>query len=239
VTVRLYLEDAYLREAEALVTGVRRSRGRRAYVALDRTVFHPLSGGQPSDRGYIVAGQARFRVKKAIVSGGEILHYGVFEEGSLEPGDRAVARIDWELRYLVMRLHTAGHILDYAVSRVHGEPPVTLSAFHGPGAYLEYRLSGEPRLGEIEGVANRVVREDRPVRIYSVPPGRLGEVVYGAPNLGRLPPAREYRIVEIVGVNAMPCTGTHVRRTGEVGRIVLERAEPTGRGWKVYYGVEG
>ena len=236
----LFLKDSYLREASAKVVRVKRSRGKRAYIVLDRTIFHPLGGGQPSDKGLIVAGERRFRVKKAIRRGGEVLHYGVFADRcAFREGEEVLLRLDWEHRYTVMRLHTAGHILDFAVASAHGGPVDTLSAFHGPPrAYLEYALREEPRLWEIEAAANRVVAEDRPVRVFYVGPEELARSVYNAPNMARVPAAERYRVVEIVGVNAMPCTGTHVRRTGEVGAIRLLGAEETGRGWKIFYAVE-
>ncbi len=65
----------------------------------------------------------------------------------------------------------------------------------------------------------------------------LENAIYGAPNLGRLPKAERYRIVEIEGVNAMPCTGTHVRNTAEVGRISITGIERIEGGTRIYYGV--
>lgn len=239
VTEKLYLWDSYLREVVARVTGVEESRGRRAYVLLDRTIFHPLFGGQPSDTGVIAAAGRVFEVKKAIVRGDEVLHYGVFAgKYSFEVGEEVVAKLDWGHRYLVMRLHTAGHILDYAVARVHGRLVETLSAFHGPPrAYLEYMLEEEPRVDEIAAEANRIVAENRPVLVTYVEASKLGEVVYNAPNLSRVPAVEKLRIVEIKGVNAMPCTGTHVKSTAEVGPITVDSVEKTERGWKIYYSV--
>jgi len=237
--VKVYLEDPYLSKVSARVLLVKKSRGRRGYVVLDRTVFHPLGGGQPSDRGVILGEGRVFRVKKAIVSGGVLMHYGSYgDRYSFQVGEEVEARIDWEFRYLVMRLHTAGHILDYAVASVHGGPVETLSAFHGPpDAFLEYRLRERPRVGEIEAEANRVVEEDVPVRIRWVDGEELASAVYNAPNLARVPVSKRYRIVEIEGVNAMPCTGTHVARTGEVGRIRVEWVEATENGWRLHYSV--
>jgi Ser-tRNA(Ala) deacylase AlaX len=66
VTEELFLKDAYLKECEARITGVELLKGSKAYIELDRTIFHPLSGGQPSDEGTISSGSMTFRVKKAI-----------------------------------------------------------------------------------------------------------------------------------------------------------------------------
>ena len=43
--------------------------------------------------------------------------------------------------------------------------------------------------------------------------------------IDKLPPADKYRIVSIKGVNAMPYTRTHIRNTGEVGRIIIDNVK--------------
>ena len=237
MTEKLYLYDSYLRKAGAVVTGVEKLRGRRAYLELDRTIFHPLYGGQPSDRGAIRGGGREFVVKKVIVKYGRLLHYGVFREKYLfGVGERVEMILDWEYRYRVMKLHTAGHILDYAVAKVYGELVETLSAFHGPPRpYLEYSVLEEPPVEEIEYEANRIVSQDLPVIVRFVEAGELERYIYNAPNLDRVPEADVYRVVEIRGVNAMPCTGTHVKRTGEVGEIKITDLEKTEKGWRIFY----
>jgi Ser-tRNA(Ala) deacylase AlaX len=48
MTELLYLRDAYLREFDVTVLGVRADQ-----VALDRSAFYPTGGGQPHDTGWI------------------------------------------------------------------------------------------------------------------------------------------------------------------------------------------
>ena len=57
--------------------------------------------------------------------------------------------------------------------------------------------------------------------------------------IDKLPPADKYRIVSIKGVNAIPCTGTHVRNTGEVGRIVIDNdnVDVLDKRFKLFYNV--
>uniref|UniRef100_A0A7J3X8T3 Alanyl-tRNA editing protein n=1 Tax=Thermofilum pendens TaxID=2269 RepID=A0A7J3X8T3_THEPE len=236
-TEPLYMKDSYLRRCEAKVLEVERGRGRRAYVVLDRTVFHPLSGGQPSDEGFIASAGGRMEVRKALLLGGELKHWGVFAEGEIGEGDEVVCEIDWERRYTVMRLHTAGHILDYAVAKLFGRLVDTVEAFHGPPeAYLEYDVESPPDPAALEELAREVVEADLPVVVRFVKAEELPRYLYNAPNLQRLPTAEVYRVVEIPGVNAMPCTGTHVRRTGEVGGVKVLRVEKR-LGYRVYYTV--
>ncbi len=240
-TRRLYEEDAYLREADATLLGYASEKGRRYYLVLSQTIFHPRAGGQGSDTGTVEWEGGLLKVEKALLVGGVVVHYGRLLSGGV-PGEGARVRmaIDWEARYRTMRLHTAGHILDYAVSRVYGAPVETLDAYHSPPeAYVVY-AAGPPSATEVEAierVANEVVAADLPVRVTYVRREELGRALLNAPNLSRLPDAEVYRVVAIEGVNAMPCTGTHVRRTGEVGEIMIRGVESVGGGFRLVYDV--
>ena len=55
--------------------------------------------------------------------------------------------------------------------------------------------------------------------------------------IDKLPPADKYRIVSIKGVNAMPCTRTHIRNIGEVGRIIIDNVEVLDKGFKLFYNI--
>lgn len=237
-TEKLYLNDPYLRRISAEVLRVVKEKGSRYYLVLDRSLFHPLGGGQPSDSGWLIDG-LKFEVKKVLESEGVLVFYGKLLEGELREGVEVVQELEWERRYYIMRLHTAGHVIDRALSDLMGKDVDTLGALHGPPkAYVEYgALIDESLLTEIEKRANDLL-DDREVRAIIVSKEELSSKVYGAPNLGRLPDLEEYRIVEIEGINAIPCSGTHVRRTSEIGRIELERLETLGSGTRLYYDVK-
>ena len=238
-THRIYLDDQYARSCKAKILNIIRRKGRRAYIILDRTVFHPLGSGQPSDTGMIRRGESVFVVKKVLDKNGKVLHYGVFRGSNFSEGDEVLCVLDWKARYAVMRLHTGGHILDYAVMRSYGGKVATISAFHGPPtAFIEYAVEEKPNITEIESIANSIVARNLPVVTRWVDRGELWASVYNAPNMDRVPLVDKYRIVEVKSVNAMPCMGTHVAYTLEVGRLIIEKSERTEKGWKIYYRVE-
>ncbi len=236
-TEELFLQDSYLKEAEAEVIKVVKEKGKRHYLVLDKTIFHPLAGGQPTDKGFLEGKGLKFEVKKALKVGKHVVLYGKAVEGIPKEGMEVTQRIDWERRYLIMKLHTAGHVLDRAVSELIGQQVHTLGAFHGPpDAYVEYDVL-DVDLEELEGLANEML-DDREVVIKYVSWQELDKVIYGAPNLGRLPQAEVYRIVDIRGINAIPCTGTHVRRTSEIKGIKVKGAERAGEGYRLHYWVD-
>ena len=240
-TVKLYLFDSYLRLCSSVLLDFVCERGSRYYVVLDRSIFHPRGGGQPCDTGWLVDDGFRFFVRKVLDVYGVLVHYGKVVDGEMPSrGSMVKCILDWDRRYRVMRLHTAGHIIDYAVNQVYGRVVETLDALHGPPKpYIVYNESppSENDLRHIEAIANRVVEERRPVEIFFASREGLEDRVIGAPNIDRLPRADKYRIVSIKGVNAIPCTGTHVRNTGEVGRIIIDNVEILDKGFKLFYNV--
>jgi len=241
-TQRVYLEDSYLRELEVEVLDFVLDKGKRYYVVFDKTIFHPRGGGQQSDTGVVVSDEFEFEVLKALEVGEVIVHYGRLVRGALKRGVQAKQAINWDHRYLVMRLHTAGRILDYAVINALKSSVSVVEANHGPPeAYILYEAPFTPSdrdVALIEETSNMVVESARAVKAYWVGPWELPSRVYNAAlDPQRLPPRGKYRVVEIEGVSAIPCTGTHVKNTREVGRVRVVRVEPVGRGFKLVYSV--
>ena len=66
-TELLYFENAYTRTFTAKVLRAEPEKG-KAYLVLERTAFHPKSGGQPSDRGHIWGPNFTMDVRKGRVN---------------------------------------------------------------------------------------------------------------------------------------------------------------------------
>ncbi|MCL7392637.1 MAG: alanyl-tRNA editing protein [Thaumarchaeota archaeon] len=238
-TKKLYLDDSYKKEAESHVLRWIKDTGRKGYVVVRETIMHPKSGAQPSDHGVLESAGITFIVNKVMEYNGVIVHYGEISGGDFKEEDCVKLRLDWERRYKIMRTHTAGHIVDYAVVTIYGRPFQSQSAMHDVGyGFQEYigEYSGDLK-ERIEEVANEVVMSNKPVFAEYVNAHELSNRVFGAPNLARLPRLDVYRIVVIEGINAIPCGGTHVKNTSEVGRIKIESIEQVGNGFKVSYRV--
>ena len=215
--------DAYLREFEARVVAV---DPEERTVALDRTAFYPGGGGQPADRGWLDR-----QPVTAVRRKGSLVWHAL--EGTLPPsGTRVEGRLDWERRYRLMRTHTAFHILcgvvwrDYRAQVTGGnlEPLAGRMDF-------EFETLRQELVREIEERINREVAADRPVRVRFLP----REEAFRIPDLIRtkinlLPPGiQTVRIVEIEGLDLQADGGTHVARTGEVGRIRVSGYKSKGR----------
>ena len=110
MTELLFRDNAYRREAEVEV--IEAARGR---IVLDSTVFYAQGGGQPGDRGELVrADGSTIAVVNTVYDADRKTIAHIPAEGAAQlpaPGERVIARLDWEVRYKRMRAHTALHLL--------------------------------------------------------------------------------------------------------------------------------
>lgn len=218
MTERLYDADAYLTRFSAEVVESLVWEGRPA-VALDRTAFYPLGGGQPADTGTL-GGVA---VLDVVVRPDDAAVVHVLERGLT--GGPVAGLVDWPRRFDHMQQHTGQHLLSAAFERQLDADTV---GFH-MGAEASTVDIAVPRLDEeqaalVEMLANQIVWEDRVVRIHSVAPDQVAGL-----GLRRAPTVTgTVRIVDVVGFDMNPCGGTHVARTGEIGLIKIVRLEHRG-----------
>jgi len=238
-TELLYWGDAYLKAFEANIVRLEPDEKKHFYMILDRTIFHPKSGGQPSDRGVIQGNGFKIEVKKAMLAGSVVVHWGKLLEGSPNIG-KVNGGIDWDWRYLLMRRHTAGHLLDHCLAVVTGKRVETTDSWLADECYVGYK--GEPpsieELKKIEETENKLIEQGAAVKIETVSYEELKERAPEAPNIYRLPTLESFRIVTIEGCEPIPCGGTHLKNISEIGRFILENAAKTSLGFNVYYDVQ-
>ncbi len=225
--------DAYARTVEARVVAV--EAGETASVVLDRTVFYPGGGGQPSDRGLVIraADGRSWTVRAARKSAGEIAHE--LEPGGGDPpaiGDLVRVDLDWARRLALMRTHTALHALCGVVWRDYGALVTGGNMEPGAGRMdFEFeRMSGD-LVDAIEATVNAELAANREIRVNVLPRAEA----FAIPDLIRtkinlLPEGiEEIRTIEIVGLDLQADGGTHVANTSEVGQIHVTGYESKGR----------
>ncbi|MEA2089664.1 MAG: alanyl-tRNA editing protein [Thermoproteota archaeon] len=233
-TQLLYRCDAYLREFEAEVLKVVKQDNSFG-VVLDRTAFYPGGGGQPADWGVIKGRRGEIKVVNVQRTENMIVHVASQIFGKIERGDHVKGVLDWNRRYALMRNHTTAHLMAEAVRKALGAPvKIVSSAVEVKKARLDFNYDGslKPFFSKIEEAANRVVEEDRKV-IVKVMPRKKAEryVKRFHESLKILPPqVQEVRIVEVQDWHACACGGTHVKSTGELGRVKILGRRSKGKG---------
>ena len=203
---------------------------------LDRTYFYPTGGGQPSDRGTLVAqGGGRSEVVDVTKSGASVVHRlkgGSGGRPDFQLGDEVEGAIDWDRRHRHMRMHTAQHFLSGRLFTRTGRR-TRRANFSGTRAVLE--LDGTLDDGVVALLADdvrAVVASPRTVSIRNVPRVEWDRhPLAERSGLVPLPPQVDpVRVVEIDGFDLCPCGGTHLRSTGEIGSVVIERPLPLADG---------
>lgn len=224
-TERLFEQDAYVTEGSAIVTSATSDS-----VRLDRSLFYAESGGQPGDQGELVVADGRIvRIAATNYAPGRlsIIHAPERSDHGLSEGDEVRMRIDWPRRYAHMRMHTCLHILSGLIPA-----PITGCAIHAAHGRLDFDLEentiDKVKLGED---LNRIIADDIAVDVLTWPveevrrcPDLVRTAAVAPPDIGD-----SVRIIRIGETDLQPCGGTHVRRTGEIGPVVVRKVEKKSR----------
>lgn len=200
MTHKIFWKDPYLTQLETEITSVRGND-----MTVEQTIFFAFSGGQERDEGTI----GNYRVLDARKVGKELIY--TLEEGhGFKPGDHVGMKIDWERRYQLMRLHFAAEIVLEWVYQNLGSIKKIGAHIARDKARIDFEWSGNLStvLPAIQRKVLEMVEADQ-------------EIISAFSD-----EEREERYWEIKGFARVPCGGTHLRRTGEIGEIQLKRKNP-------------
>ena len=227
MTALLYRDDAYARECSARVLAA----GPEG-VLLDRTVFYAQAGGQPGDAGALRWDGGEMPVARAVKGPDDtVLHLPA--EGAALPsvGAEVTASLNWALRHRHMRMHTALHLL---CSLIPGAG-VTGGQIGAERSRLDFDLSDPPAKEGLTERLNALIAADHAVGERWIAEAELDAAPELVRTLSVQPPrgAGRIRLVRVgpedAPVDLQPCGGTHVRSTGEIGRVEVTKLENKGK----------
>ena len=194
---KVFWQNPYLTALEAVVTHVNGD-----VITVDQTIIYAFSGGQQSDAGTI-GGMPVLEAKKE----GFEIYYTLPNGHGLRVGDKVQQRIDWEKRYKLMKLHFAAELILECVYQDYGHPEKVGANITEDKARVDFYWEGN---------------------ITSIFPELLARVQTLIANDLMITSAfsdesNEIRYWEIEGFAKIPCGGTHIKRTSEIGAIRLKR----------------
>jgi len=225
-TELVYLRDMSRAQVDAKVVRLVPEKRTHAYLVLDRTIFHPKSGGQPSDRGVIRSEEFVLNIKKAIYHNGRVVHWVKVASGTPAEGS-VTCELDWPYRYLMMRRHTAAHLLDHCLAGATSKRVETTDSWLDEPCYVGYRgrAPDQETLKKAKELADSLISQGAEVRITFLTPEESKSLLQNAPNFMRLPDLEEVRTVTIQGCDPIPCGGTHISNIAEIKELRITRAE--------------
>ncbi|MBI5447937.1 MAG: alanyl-tRNA editing protein [Gammaproteobacteria bacterium] len=200
MTKKIFWQDPYLSTLDTRVQTVRGDQ-----ITLEETIFYAFSGGQESDRGTI----AGYPVIEAKKEGKEII-YTLPQEHALKVGDPVKIIIDWARRYKLMRLHFAAEIVLELVCQKF--PDVIKVGAHisedKSRIDFEWNQNISSFIPELQKAAQTIVDSNQ-------------EIISAFSD-----ESQERRYWKIDEFSQVPCGGTHIKRTTEMGTLQLKRVNP-------------
>ena len=195
-------------------------------VCVDQTIFYPLGGGQPGDTGTMFWDTGSARIVDTRNSPEGIRH--LLEEGAELPavGAKVELELDWERRYIHMRMHTAMHLLGSILK--YGVTGGNISA---EKSRLDFDMEDAVDKEAVSVALSNLVAANHDVSCRWISESELDENPELVRTMSVQPPRGrgDIRLLNIDGVDLQPCGGTHVRSTAEVGAVRIGKVENKGR----------
>jgi alanyl-tRNA synthetase len=209
------------------------SAGDEVLVITDKTSFYVEGGGQVSDHGLIVTGEARCAVVDMSKPAPKIFaHKCLVKEGTLRKGALAELSVDANRRRSVQSNHSATHLLHSALRAVLGKEVgqagslVDADRLRFDFTYGD-RITDE-QLVRIEDMVNQAIHANysRSERIMPFDEA----VAAGALAFFKDKYGDTVRTIGFGDYSTELCGGTHVASTGEVGLFVIVSEGSVARG---------
>ena len=233
-----FYKDIYQKESDGKIIEVIEKEDTVCLI-LDRTIFYPEGGGQPSDIGIISVEGKIYEVTYAEKMNNIVLHHiAVPKDGDKDSlfstlkgyiGTEVHMAINWNRRITLARHHTGTHLVIAAARKVLGQHIWQAGAQKGLARsridLSHYKRITQEELNEIEKLANEYVMMNIDLDINWLSRDDA-EKEYGFTLYqGGVVPGSQIRVVKIPGIDVQACAGTHLDRTGEVGPIKINKTE--------------
>ena len=126
---------------------------------------------------------------------------------------------------ILARSHSAEHILNAVMQRDFSAGRSVEAHFGKKKSKCDYRVDcplSVDDLLKIEAAVNAEIEADHPVTMFDIS-RQEADAKY---DMGKVPDsATTIRIVQIGGLDVIPCVGQHVEHTSQIGRFVIRSAD--------------
>jgi Ser-tRNA(Ala) deacylase AlaX len=237
----LYLQDFDVTTCDSTVVEVRAHEDGRTIVVLDQTCFYPRGGGQDWDTGTIKAGSELFAVDEVrLDENGVVLHIGQ-PDVAWQPGTEVQCAVNIDRRNANTRLHSAGHVIDMAMSEIKPHWMPGKGAHYPHMSFVEYEVgedtADDALVAKLQAGTDGLVTVPMPNRLMFVPVEEMHNYCRHVPE--NIPTNKPGRIVIYGEDFGVPCGGTHVKQLTDIGHITITKIKVKKGIAKVSYAVDG
>ena len=196
---KIFWSHPYQKKIETAVSKVH-----DAEVLFSSTIAYSFSGGQESDKAFVndipILGSRM---------NGPLIYYTLPDNHGLHEGEKVLMTIDWPRRYKLMRLHFAAElILEIVTQNYHLEKSGAHIAEHKARIDFLSEINIGNLFDTIVNQYDTIINANLPIET------------------GYIDQETQRRYWKIDGFATVPCGGTHVKSTQEVGHINLKRSKP-------------
>ena len=217
----LFIEDSYLKDFDATILNIDSNK-----IILDRTAFYAKSGGQPGDIGKITLNGKEMNIIDTVYDNKQNILHVCENSNDLKIDEKIKGKIDWNIRYKHMRMHTALHLLCSLIPY-----DVTGGQISYEKSRLDFNADDKIEKEEIENKINQLVKDDHEISYQWITLEELDNQPDLVRTMSVKPPRtnNKIRLVKIGSIDLQPCGGTHVKRTKEIGNIRIGKIENKGK----------
>ncbi|XP_075033524.1 alanyl-tRNA editing protein Aarsd1-B-like isoform X1 [Mixophyes fleayi] len=183
-------------------------------VILKDTVLFPEGGGQPDDRGFI----GEIPVHRVTRQGADAVH---FVSSPLEPGAQMLVKTDWNRRFDHMQQHSGQHLVTAIADSLYGFKTTSWELGRQRSSIeLDTPTMTSEQVETVEQLVNQKIRQRVPVTVRVI---TAYEPEFDHVRSRGLPDDHvgPVRIIDIEGVDANMCCGTHVANLSDLQVIKL------------------
>jgi alanyl-tRNA synthetase len=227
--------------------------GESVQLVVNQTPFYAESGGQVGDAGLIRTDTGMAQVTDVKKAAGVFIHIAKVTEGTVIKGQPAKLEVSHNRRSAIRANHSATHLLHEALRRTLGDHVAQRGSLNAADR-LRFDFShsaaiSAPDLATIEAEVNTFIRQNSPVETRIMTPDDARAI--GAQALFGEKYGEEVRVVSMgvlegsgKGADGKTyslelCGGTHVRRTGDIGAMVLLSESASSAGVRRIEGLTG
>ena len=217
----LFIDDSYLKDFDATILNIDSNK-----IILDRTAFYAKSGGQPGDIGKITLNGKEINIIDTVYDNKQNILHVCKNSNDLKIDEKIKGKINWEIRYKHMRMHTALHLLCSLIPY-----DVTGGQISYEKSRLDFNADDKIEKEEIENKINQLVKDDHEISYQWITLEELDNQPDLVRTMSVKPPRtnNKIRLVKIGSIDLQPCGGTHVRKTKEIGNIRIGKIENKGK----------